>query len=191
MPESLKKHIQRFVSVSEDDLSGILEYFDVSTLKKKENLLIEGSICQSNYFVSKGCLRMFFINSKGSEQTIQFAIENWWLADYHSFETQTPAGFSIQAVEPCEIVSLHHQAQEKLLQQFPVMERYFRRVHQRAHAAAQFRIKNLYDLSREELYHNFVTLYPGFVQRIPQLLLASYLGFTPEYLSEIRRKKRS
>ncbi|MGN6438008.1 MAG: Crp/Fnr family transcriptional regulator, partial [Agriterribacter sp.] len=67
--------------------------------------------------------------------------------------------------------------------------RYFRLLHQRAHAASQFRIRNLYQLSREELYYQFNNLYPEFVQRVPQYLLASFLGFTPEYLSELRRRQ--
>jgi hypothetical protein len=88
-------------------------------------------------------------------------------------------------------LALDFPAQEELLQRFPQMERYFRLVHQRAHAAAQFRIRTLYGMSREELYHMFNNRYPEFVQRVPQYLLASFLGFTPEYLSEIRSKRIS
>jgi hypothetical protein len=71
------------------------------------------------------------------------------------------------------------------------MERYFRLIHQRAHAAAQNRLKGLFSQTREEIYRQFVKQYPEFVQRIPQYLLASFLGFTPEYLSELRAKKLS
>ncbi|WP_223815814.1 hypothetical protein [Adhaeribacter rhizoryzae] len=78
-----------------------------------------------------------------------------------------------------------------MLHQHPKLERYFRMIYQRAYAASQMRIKYLYDLSREELFYHFLDHYPDFVQRIPQYLLASFLGFTPEYLSEIRSKKRS
>src|SRR5205085_6507417 len=99
---------------------------------------------KSNYFVSKGCLRLFFINEKGVEQTVQFALENWWLADYTSFSSQQPSEFYIQAVEASQVLALDFLSQEKMLQRFPQMERYFRLVHQRAHAASQFRIKTLY-----------------------------------------------
>ena len=71
------------------------------------------------------------------------------------------------------------------------MERYFRFIYQRAYAAAQLRIKYLFDYSKEEFYHSFKSKHPEFVQRIPQYLLASFLGFTPEYLSELRKKNRS
>jgi CRP/FNR family transcriptional regulator, anaerobic regulatory protein len=191
MTSLLQQHIQKFVSIPDEDMSGILAYFTPIQLRKKENLLVEGNVCHSNYFVVKGCLRMFYINDKGDEQTIQFALENWWMADYDSFSNQKPGLFSMQAVERSEVLALHYQAQEKMLQQYPVMERYYRLVHQRAHAASQRRIRGQYNYSREDQYLNFARQYPEFVQRVPQYLLASFLGFTPEYLSEIRAKKRS
>ena len=166
-------------------------FFTPVELRKKQNLLVEGKICQANYFVVQGCLRMFFVNEKGIEQTVEFALEHWWLSDYASFSNQVPSGFYIQAVERTTLLSLNHNSQEQLLGEYPQMERYFRLVHQRAHAAAQFRIKSLYGSSRENLYYQFVRLYPDFVQRVPQYLLASFLGFTPEYLSELRRRNIS
>ena len=191
MPSALQLHIQKFINIDEAGVKEVLSFFETAELKKKQNLLTEGNVCKCNYFVSKGLLRMFFINEKGIEQTTQFALENWWLADYMSFERQESSGFYIQAVEKTEILALRHDRQEALLKQYPAMERYFRIVHQRAHAAAQFRIRSLYDLSREELYNSFNNKHPEFVQRVPQYLLASFLGFTPEYLSEIRARRKS
>ncbi len=188
---SLKQHIKKYIIFNDEDFSNIFDFFQHIPLKKKENLLVEGKICHANYFVVQGCLRLFFINEKGVEQTIQFAIENWWLSDYTSFEKQQPATFYLQAVEKSNVLALTYNKQEEMLQQFPQMERYFRLMHQRANAAAQFRIKGLYNLSGEERYHQFYKRYPEFVQRVPQYLLASFLGFTPEYLSEIRSKKLS
>lgn len=191
MSEILKIHIEKLLGCALPDYDGIARFFEPVELRKKENLLVEGKVCRANYFVVQGCLRMFFVNEKGVEQTVQFALEHWWLADYTSFSSQSPSGFYIQAVERTQVFSLTHAAQEALLQEHPQMERYFRLIHQRAHAAAQFRIKMLYGNSREELYHNFITRYPEFVQRIPQYLLASFLGFTPEYLSELRKRSIS
>jgi hypothetical protein len=125
------------------------------------------------------------------EQTTHFAIENWWLTDYLAFQSQQTTGFYIQAVENTQVLAIDWHAQERLLAQYPYLERYFRLVYQRAYGADQLRIKYLYAFSREELYHHFSTHFPEFIQRIPQYLLASFLGFTPEYLSEIRKKKRS
>jgi CRP-like cAMP-binding protein len=191
MSEQLKKHIEKFIKISEQEFTGILGFCKPISVKKKQNLLVEGKLCDENYFVVKGCLRLFFINENGVEQTIQFALENWWLADYTSFSKQDPSGFYIQAVENSELLSLTFSNQEAMLRNFPLMERYFRLIHQRAHAASQFRTRYWYNLSREEYYRQFILLYPEFVQRIPQYLLASFLGFTPEYLSKIRSKKIS
>lgn len=191
MTNTLKQHIEKYIGINEQDYEGIFKFFDVIHIKKKENLLAEGKICRANYFVVKGCLRLYFIKENGAEQTIQFAIENWWLADYTSFEKQQPSGFYLQAVENTDVLAITYQCQEEMLQQFPIMERYFRLMHQRANAAGQFRIKGLYGQSREELYRQFNKRYPEFVQRIPQYLLASFLGFTPEYLSELRSRKFS
>ncbi|TDH28566.1 Crp/Fnr family transcriptional regulator [Segetibacter sp. 3557_3] len=191
MSDILKQHIRKFIKLSDEDFAGVLAYFVAVDLDKKQNLHVEGRICNSNSFVVKGCLRMFFVNEKGVEQTIQFALEHWWLADYISFSTRQPSEFYIQAVEKSNVLTITAEEQEKLLTTYPIMERYFRLIHQRAHAAAQFRIKTLYNFSREQMYHQFASNYPDFVQRIPQYLLASFLGFTPEYLSEIRSKRIS
>lgn len=191
MSEIFKNHLRKFIEVSEEEFISILAFFQVKNVKKKENLLVEGQICKSHYFVLKGCLRKFFINEKGIEQTTEFAIENWWITDNFAYERGLPTEFYIQAVEHSEILIINHQFQEKLLIAFPKMERYFRFIYQRAYAASQIRIKYLYDFTKEEFYHHLCENQPEFVQRIPQYLIASFLGFTPEYLSEIRNKNRS
>ncbi|WP_235833111.1 Crp/Fnr family transcriptional regulator [Arcticibacter tournemirensis] len=187
----LKTHIDKFVKISDEEFVDIIKYFQAQTFKKKENLLNEGQVCKINYFVLKGILRKFFINEKGVEQTTEFAIENWWMTETFSYLNQTPTEFYIQAVENAEVLAIHQNTYNNLLEKHPIMEKYFRCIYQKAYAAAQMRIKFLYEHSREELYHHFRRSQPGFLQRVPQYLIASYLGFTPEYLSEIRRKSVS
>ncbi|WP_199136338.1 Crp/Fnr family transcriptional regulator [Pedobacter sp. ASV12] len=182
------QHIKRYVSLTDDETSLLLQQIKPLTPKKKELLLQEGQICRYHYFVEQGCLRMFFVNDKGTEQIVQFALENWWIADYMSFSTQHPSNFSIQAVEASQIVGIASSRQDELFRQLPQLERYFRIMMQRAYAAAQMRVKYFHDFTKEESYQHFVTLFPDFVQRIPQYMLASYLGITPEYLSELRKK---
>lgn len=188
MSNQLFEHIKKFTKVSEEEFASILQFFEPLSVKKKTCLLQETQLCRKNFFVVKGCLRMYFMKDTGIEQTTQFALENWWITDGLSFMQQKPSSFYIQAVENSEVLALSFEAQEKMFAEFPQMERYFRMVHQKAFAASQLRIKYLYDYSREELYFNFANSYPAFIQRIPQYLLASFLGFTPEYLSEIKKK---
>ncbi len=182
------RHLKRYISLNEDEFQVLSDSIKLVSIKKKEYLLQEGQICKANYFAEKGLLRMYFINDKGVEQITQFALENWWIADYMSFTTQTPAHFYIQAVENSEVIMMEQHKQEELFKKLPQLEKYFRIIIQRAYAASQMRFKYFYDYSKEENYRQFVSLFPEFVQRIPQYMLASYLGLTPEYLSELRKK---
>lgn len=191
MTDLFKKHIEKFIVINEEEFSEVLSFFQVEQVQKKQNLMMEGQVCKYHYFVLKGCLRKFFVNEKGIEQTTEFAIENWWLTDNKAFEQRLPTEFFIQAVEHSEVLRIDNLSQEQLLQAFPKMERYFRFIYQRAFAASQMRIKYLYGLSKEAFYHHLNEQHPEFVQRMPQYLIASYLGFTPEYLSEIRKKLSS
>lgn len=191
MHNIFKKHIAKFAKVPEDDFEQIIKFFDIREAGKKENLLEQGQICRHHYFVLEGLLRKFYINEKGTEQTTEFAIETWWLTDNFAYENQLPTEFYIQAVEKSTLLCITPEKRQKLLEEFPVMERYFRFVYQRAYAAAQKRIKFLFSFSKEEFYFQAVRNHPEFIQRVPQYLIASYLGFTPEYLSEIRKRALS
>lgn len=186
-----KQHLQKFIAISDPEFLSVLSFFEMIPVKKKQILMREGEVCDKHFFVLKGCLRKYFVNEKGVEQTTEFAIENWWMTDNMAYEHGLKTEFYFQAVEHSEILVISKKSQDALLNAFPVMERYFRFVYQRAYAAYQMRIKFLYTFSKEDYYFHFAEKYPAFVQRIPQYLLASFLGFSPEYLSEIRAKRIS
>lgn len=188
MSKIFRTHLAKFVEIDDKEFDEILKFFETRSVARKENLLKEGQICRYYYFVLKGLLRQFFVNDEGVEQTTDFAIETWWITDNRAYEHKLPASFYIQAVEKSEILYISRANQEKLFKAFPVMERYFRFIYQRAYAASQMRIKYHFSLSKSEFYCNLIKMHPEFVQRVPQYLIASYLGFTPEYLSEIRKK---
>ena len=181
-------HIKKYVTLSEQDIAMLESYIQPFELKKKACLLTEGQVCRYNYFVESGCLRMYYLNDKMQEQTTQFALETWWLSDYFSFAKQKPSEYTIQAVEKSVVLAIDFQQQEKLFAELPQMERYFRIMMQRALAASQLRVKLIYQLSKEEMYKHFSTSFPKFLQRVPQYMLASYLGLTAEYLSELRKR---
>ena len=134
-------------------------------------------------------MRLYFINRNGQEQITQFGIENWWITDYNSLETGHASNYYIQAIEDSELISINKKAYEELLLNVPKMERYFRIILQKTHSANMRRFEYIRDQTDEERYKHFIGLYPAFVQRIPQYMLASYLGFTPQFLSKIRGKK--
>ena len=186
--EQLVSHIKRFTAIHEREIPLIRDHFVEQQTTKKEILTGAGRPCNHHYFVVNGCLRMFFINEKGQDQTVQFAIENWWLTDHAAFSTKGRAGFSIQAVEASTLMTIDLAKQESLFKAVPAMERYFRIIYQKAYAASQLKMKYRSDRSGEETYLNFRESFPGFVERVPQNMLASYLGITPEYLSMVKKR---
>ncbi|PZU15745.1 MAG: Crp/Fnr family transcriptional regulator, partial [Chryseobacterium sp.] len=121
-----QQHIEKFVQISSDEFEEIKKFFDTKEVDRKENLLEEGQICRHHYFVLTGLLRKFYINEKGIEQTTEFAIETWWLTDNFAYERNVSTEFYIQAVEKSLVLYITQEKQEKLLEKFPVMERYFR-----------------------------------------------------------------
>jgi len=189
MSDILAAHIRRFVGFTTEEAAMLNNYASTLVVKKKSLLLQEGQVCRHNYFVEKGCLRMFFTDEKGAEQTNQFAIENWWMTDYGSYTNGSPSQFYIQAVEHSSILAFSKSTERELFTALPVLDQYFRRILEKSFGATQWRIRYIFSQSKEERYWHFCSLYPDFIQRIPQYMLASYLGLTPEYVSEIRKKK--
>lgn len=189
MHKALLRHIEKFITLEPSEADILESCLNVSTIKRKELVLQEGQVCNTLYFIVKGCMRQYIINSKGTEQTLQFGIENWWITDYLSYHNHIPSHFYIQAVEKSEVIALEKTTLEAILIQVPKLERYFRIVAQKSFGAAQMRIKFLFTMSAEERYHHFNNLNPEFVQRVPQYMLASYLDFSAEFMSKIRAGK--
>jgi CRP/FNR family transcriptional regulator, anaerobic regulatory protein len=186
---SLFHHLKKYISLTAAEEEIIKSYLQVNTVANKEYILQQGQVCQANYFIINGCVRKYFTTDQGAEQIIQFAIDNWWITDYTSMDFQQPSVYTIQAVEESKIVILKKSIEEELFTRVPALERYFRIILQRAFAASLNRIHYIYSLSGEERYRHFSNAFPEFVQRVPQYMLASYLGFTPEFLSKIRARK--
>ncbi len=187
MHNTILQHIRKFIDINQFEEETIQEYLESSHFKKKEFILSEGKVCRNLYFVEKGCLRMYFTNKKGVEQITQFALEGWWISDFQSLMNETPSNYNIQTIEPSQITSLSKQNLDKMLFELPHLEKYFRIIFLKAVAGAQHRSKLLYEMSKEEFYLHFSTSFPEFMVQVPQYMIASYLGITPEYLSELRK----
>ena len=185
----LSDHIKFHSEVSKKDIPEILTYFEESTFQKKEILLRTDEKCNKLFFVSRGCMHLYFIDKYGNKKTTQFAIENWWLTDFLAFRDEGNSNFDIEAIEKSEILTISFAKHKELLENFPKMEKYFRVIYQTAYGAALMRIRFIYTYSKEEIYFKFREDFPDFVNRVPQYLIAGFLGLSPEYLSEIKRKE--
>lgn len=189
MYPELINHIKRYVQLSAADEATICRHFEPKNFKKKEFILEPGKLCAGNYFVTKGLVRQYFVNNKLNEQIIQFGLENWWIADQDSLLNHQPATTYIQTIEASELLLLTEKNRVALFEAVPQMESYFRVMMQKAFVASQRRVGYIFNQNDEERYRHFTSLFPAFVQRVPQYMLASYLGFTPQFLSRLRAKK--
>ncbi|WP_420385352.1 Crp/Fnr family transcriptional regulator [Roseivirga sp.] len=191
MSQALFNHINQFTSLNKESFEQMMLRFDLLQVDKKEILSSAGSKCDQIYFVVKGCLHSYFVDDSGVEKTVKFALEDWWVTDFLAFHHQTTTEFYIQAVEPSIVLRINYSDLEELRQKYPQLESYFRNVYEIGYGAAMMRFKYIFNYSKEEIFTRFCEQFPEFVNRIPQYMLATYLGLTPEYLSKIRAKKLS
>ncbi|MEO8887071.1 MAG: Crp/Fnr family transcriptional regulator [Mucilaginibacter sp.] len=189
MYPQLLAHIKRYVSLTPQEEILLCEKMELLKFKKKEFLLEPGKLCKGNYFVLSGLVRQYLITNKLIEQIVQFGLESWWITDQESLANKQPSAYYLQTVEASEILLLTEQNRELLCEAIPRLESYFRIMMQRAFVAMQRRVGFMLNYTDEERYRYFADQFPGFMQRVPQYMLASYLGFTPQFLSRIRAKK--
>ncbi|MFM9907778.1 MAG: Crp/Fnr family transcriptional regulator [Chitinophagaceae bacterium] len=188
MYDLILNNISRFIELTTEESQYFTSLLAIKKLRKRQFLLKEGEICRYQYFVTRGCIRTFYIDNKGLEHNVQFSIEDWWSGDMHSFITQKPGRFNIVAIEDSEVVCIDKQSQETLYVQLPKFEKFFRHLLQGAFITLQERVLSSMSETAEERYIKFRSKYPEMDKRIPKNQVASFLGITPESLSRVRRE---
>ncbi|MDF3077883.1 MAG: cyclic nucleotide-binding protein [Sphingobacteriaceae bacterium] len=176
------------VSLTKEEEGLIKQFLTPKKLRKKQYLLQDGDVCKHIAFVEKGALKAYTVDESGTEHIVQFALEGWTISDLYSFLTGEPATYNIDAVEDSELILISKAAHEELLQQLPKYETYIRLQITGAYIALQKRLTSIISLPLEERYKHFTTTYPDIAQRVPQHMIASYMGLTPETLSRIRSR---
>ena len=179
------------VNLSKEEEEVIKQYLTPKKLRKKQYLLQEGDVCKHIAFVEKGALKAYVVDDAGVESIIQFALEGWVISDLYSFLTGEPATYNIDALENAELVLISKSAHEELLKKIPKYETYIRLQITGAYIALQKRLTSIISLPLEERYKNFLATYPNIAQRVPQHMIASYMGLTPETLSRVRSRMAS
>lgn len=185
----LMSNIRRHIDPTAEEEAYFLSLLQTAQVKKRRFLLQEGDVCRHSAFVTNGCLRSYTVDANGFEHILQFAPENWWIADMYSFISGQPGQLYIDALEDTELLLLSKNQQEQLYLEVPKFERFFRIIVENSLVAGRQRILDNMSQSAAQRYDQFCRQYPSLIHRLPQKQIAAYIGVTPEFLSKLRGEK--
>tara|TARA_B100000809_G_scaffold254127_1_gene290950 strand:+ start:1014 stop:1595 length:582 start_codon:yes stop_codon:yes gene_type:complete len=185
--EKLIVHFRKSILLTADEEEIVGECFTLVKLKKKEILLFAGDHSSHMRFISDGCLRSYYMDGEAKEHVIQFGIEDWWINDLYSFITNTPSKQFVQAIDESIVLQIHKDKLNELYDNVPAVESFFRLKFEKAYVSLQERTINTMSKTAEERYIDFRSKYRDIEQRVPQYMVASYLGITAEFLSKLRK----
>jgi CRP-like cAMP-binding protein len=180
--------IHQHITLSQTEQGILLSMLESKSVKSGEFLEKAGDPSLYFIFVNSGCLMVYYTDEEGVERVIQFATSSWWTGDLHSFTKCEPSIYSTRALADSEVFMITRPNLDNLLEQVPALEKYFRILFQNSLIAHQHRIVQTLSATAEERYETFRERYPSLEQYVPQKYIASYLGFTPEFLSKIRKR---
>jgi CRP-like cAMP-binding protein len=189
MHDKLIKYIKKYVALTPGDIALIEETFTYRKLEKGELLLKNEEICRHQNFVLTGFMKTYNVGATGKEHCILLVPFERWASDLNSYFNQVPSTVIIKALVDTEILQLNKSSFDAILDKSPAMERFFRKMYQDALCAHHKKIIDTLMLSARERYINFMKNYPDITQFVSLKDIASYLGMTPEYLSNLRRQK--
>ena len=186
--ENIESYLSEILEIPKEAVTQCSNFYESRKVLKNQFLLQAGEVCNGTYFVEKGLLRMFSIDKNGKEHIIQFAPEKWLISDRSSLYFNEKSKYYIEAVEESEILVLKKDFFANINLEFPntvenndlLLQKHIRNL--------QNRVNSLLSDTAEERYMSFIKMYPDILLRVPQWMVASYLGITPESLSRVRKE---
>jgi signal-transduction protein with cAMP-binding, CBS, and nucleotidyltransferase domain len=185
--EQIQEAIRQMITISDDEIDNFLKFCTLKTFKRRELLSKPEAMINELYFINKGIARVTILDQTGTEHTTHFALENHFIADYASFILKEPSIYSLEALEETEVVIMPRTAIEwgyKNLKQGDILGR---KVAEFYFIYNDMRIKNLYIKTPKERYDSITDIFPNIHNRVPQHMIASYLGITPIHLSRLKK----
>jgi CRP-like cAMP-binding protein len=187
MIDQFKIYLKEKINVTEEQFDSISGSLKLKKFEKGQIILHKGDHTNHGFFVCKGLLRSYSIDTKGKEHILQFAPENWLISDRDSMINE-PAGFFIDAIENTEAIVVPNEFMEQAALKVPCLQPMQNKLLNNSIRFMQKRINMLLSATAEERYLDFIKLYPNLTLRVPQWMIASYLGVTPESLSRVRKE---
>ncbi len=181
-------NVGRFIDLTELEKQKYISLLAEVKVKKKTFLMQAGEITKYEYFITKGCLKVYTLDEDGVPHISMFAVEDYWTGDMASFITKEPSRYFIKATEDSELLGISRANYELLFQEIPKFEKFYRILYQRSLINYIRRSNYGISLTAEERYIEFKRKYPNIINRITQKDLAAYIGITPEFMSKIISK---
>ncbi len=188
MSASIETYLKTNAGVTDEEWLQLEQRFQRKKILKGEFLLHKGEVCRHSFFVEEGLLRMYSIDHEGKEHIIQFASENWFITDRASAYFNEPSEYFLEAIENSSVVMLNEDFMKRASEKSLLFRAYNERLLQNHIRHLQKRINLLIGASAEARYLDFIGLYPDLTLRVPQWMIASFLGITPESLSRVRKE---
>lgn len=188
MFESFANYLTEKAGLTSEELKQVEKVTLTKRLRKRQYLLQEGDTSPYNCFVAKGCLRLYRVDEDGAEHILRFAIENWWMADYESYNSGNPSKCNIDALEDSELLLIKKEDLDALYKAIPNLQSFREKLEARSFDASQNRIMSIISNTAEKRYDNFIKSYPQIYNRVPLHMIASFLGVSRETLSRIRHQ---
>lgn len=187
--ERFKNHVARKVELTDVEFQEFFSFFQTVKVKKRQFIIQPNFVAPHRNYILKGAFRAYVVGDEGQEHTIQLAIEDWWISDYSSYIYQKPATMFVVALEDSVLLQIEYEKERRLKSINHKYETFFRVTAERSTAFMQRRIITNLTKTAEERFNEFEEAYPQMSRRLPQYVIASYLGMTTEYLSKLRNRR--
>jgi CRP-like cAMP-binding protein len=185
MQELLRKHIEKIVSLTDEEATKVMEHFTLKRYKKHQFIIQEGDAVRCHYFIVSGLTKLVFADNLIKEHIVSFAMEDWWESDFYAFYTQTPATMSLICLEDTTVYCLTLDDYRTLCDTVQKMQRFFLEKANFGFLGAQRRILSWLTSNISERFEQLRKQYPALIQRVPKSQLAAYLGVSRETLSRL------
>ncbi|MGS2727533.1 Crp/Fnr family transcriptional regulator [Psychroserpens sp. BH13MA-6] len=186
--EQIKQIIKQMISISEDELNDFLDQSVIKTFKRQEIISQPNAIPNDIFFINRGLIRVVITDNQGTEHTVHFALENQFISDYSNFMQKQPSFYTLQALEETEVVVLPRASIEWGYKNLKEGDKMGRLIAEYYFIYQDNRIKNTYSRTPKQRYDNIKNVFPNIHNRVPQHMIASYLGITPVHLSRLKKE---
>lgn len=186
--KAIKQFIAAVAPMEETDLEILSPILEYRKIKKNDYILREGEICKNVYFLTKGFLRMFFVDFSGNEVNYRFTFDKNFFVDFQSLLLQKPSHFFWQAMQDSELLVLPLKEIQRLYSTTPAWNNFGRLIAEKVYLQMNERVEMLLFMSPEERYNHLLQTQPEIFTLVSQFHLSSYLGIKPESLSRLRKR---